>query len=108
MQSKGKYHYASLEHIALEVLEMLKKRLPDAQLEFCGQLRRRNTIVDTIEILCAGAVVSEATFDAEQLILESQQGSSWLAHLESGIPVHIHTCEKEEYGSQIIPLYRHR
>jgi len=101
LQSKGKYHYASLERIALEVLEMLKKRLPDAQLEFCGQLRRRNTIVDTIEILCAGAAVSEATFDAKQLILESQQGSSWKARLESGIPVHIHTCTKEEYGSKL-------
>ena len=101
LQSKGKYHYASLERVALELVEVLRKRLPDAQLEFCGQLRRRNTIVDTIEILCAGATISEATFDAEQLKLEAKQGNSWIARLESGIPVHIHTCELAEYGSKL-------
>lgn len=51
LSSSGKYHYASVEGIANELVESLKISFPQEKIEITGNLRRKMPIVESIELI---------------------------------------------------------
>lgn len=52
----GKYHYAKVEALALDILEVVKQ-LPEVEkAELTGQMRRKAQVIDSIEVIAAGGV----------------------------------------------------
>jgi DNA polymerase (family 10) len=56
----GKRRYADVEQVALELLEKIRKVLDSEKVEFVGSMRRKDIVVDTIEILAATENISES------------------------------------------------
>lgn len=51
--NKGKFHYASVEQFAFDVVEALKKKYNTPLVSVTGAIRRKSEIIDKIEILIA-------------------------------------------------------
>lgn len=51
--NRGKFHYASLEVFAEELVEILKKKYKTDLVSLTGAMRRKNEIVDKIEVVIA-------------------------------------------------------
>jgi DNA polymerase (family 10) len=49
----GKFHYASVEKLAMELVEKLKKEFDTELVSLTGAIRRKSEIIDEIEILLA-------------------------------------------------------
>lgn len=58
LSSTGKYHYASVEGIANELLQALKMAFPNEKIELTGSLRRKMPIVDSIELISTTDLMS--------------------------------------------------
>lgn len=55
LKSRGKYHYATLEPVAIELMQRLQSQLPtDIRIEMTGDLRRRCVVLDRIALLLGG------------------------------------------------------
>jgi DNA polymerase (family 10) len=51
--NRGKFHYASVEHFAISIVEALKKKHNTELVSLTGAMRRKNEIIEKIEILIA-------------------------------------------------------
>ncbi len=100
-QSKGKYHYAALEGEAELLIGQLELRLPGAQLSLCGAIRRREIIIDGIDILIASADSIEPAFDKNLLQLIEKQGNTYLAKSANDTRVTLYHCSPRAFGSKL-------
>ena len=99
-QSQGKYLYADLEPTALSVIGFLQKKLPHARIELTGAMRRRNNEVDKVEILIGCDEDISQIIDNQFLVAENLESNPIKAATETGHPVHVFYCKKEEFGSK--------
>jgi DNA polymerase (family 10) len=97
-RSRNKFHYARIEDKATVVLEHIKKNLPNAQVEFTGQVRRKSPIVEQIEILVGTNDIQTIFNDHLQLV--SNQDHTYIAKNEDDLIVRIYTCNEEDFGSK--------
>ncbi|MBT6745329.1 MAG: DNA polymerase/3'-5' exonuclease PolX [Flavobacteriales bacterium] len=81
ISSEGKFHYASAENMALQLVNQLRNQFPDAQVELTGEIRRKCEIIEQINIL----ISSENTID--------------IPEIETNIPIVFHHCKPNEFGS---------
>ncbi len=81
LSNAGKFHYASVEKMALELVEKLKKELHTKHVCLTGEIRRKNEVIDKIELL----VVSAEKIDSEKY------------SKETGIAVHIEYSNHEDF-----------
>ncbi len=100
LQSKDKFHYASLEPTALALIETLQQKLPDAKVALTGAMRRRCPIVERIDILVGHDGPIEVTV-AELMTVEQQTTQKWSGRTEDNIPVMIHHCAPGQWGSKL-------
>jgi DNA polymerase (family X) len=100
LKSKDKFHYASLENIAIEITEYLKKEIPNAGISWVGEMRRRMPIVQKIELLIAREEDIKSIIESK-LTIESQDENSFSCHTENNIPVKIFHCKPTEFGSKL-------
>jgi len=49
--NKGKFLYAQVENSALKILEMLREFNTVDEISFCGEIRRKNPVLDKIELI---------------------------------------------------------
>ncbi|SFS38082.1 DNA polymerase/3'-5' exonuclease PolX [Mucilaginibacter polytrichastri] len=73
MASNGSFLYAQVEPEAEELMEQIKAFMPDALIEFSGQYRRRNEIINELSIVIG-------TLDAE-IGINALKGSTLLQNL---------------------------
>ena len=96
MESKGKYHYATLLTIAEDMVQKLQDAFPQDDLLLVGQLRRKMPVVDAIELL--------TTLSFEQL--QDYDEASFTQNGEElfydGHPLELITCDVEEFESLIL------
>jgi DNA polymerase (family 10) len=96
MESKGKYHYATLLEIAEDMVEKLQDVFPQDDIMLVGQLRRKMPVVDAIELL--------TTLSFEQL--QNYDEASFTQNGEDlfydGHPLELITCEVEEFESLVL------
>ena len=100
LKSKDSFHFASLESEANELLIDLKKQLPTAQIELTGAIRRLSPILNNIEILVASDNPINTLFDAEKLILQTEEKGVFKAKTAQETPVTIYHCAANEFGSK--------
>lgn len=83
--SQGKFHYASVEKYAFEMVEALKKKYDTELVSLTGEMRRKCEIVEKIEILIA--------YNGEVSIAEMEN--------KAGIEVRIILCAPDEFYAQL-------
>lgn len=82
--NKGKFHYATVEGPALELVELLKNSYPNLNIDLCGEVRRKMPVISFIEILCSGPI------DGEKLtFLTREEESGQLFYKEIAIEIFV-------------------
>ncbi len=99
LSSKNKFHYASLESTALALQEYLRGQLSDTPIEFTGGLRRRNPILESIELL-VGTEDNINKVLSEKLTIEKEEDTYIQGRTEGNIPVIIYQCSTDNFGSK--------
>ena len=100
LQSKDKFHYASLETVAVEITNFLKAQIPSATIEWVGEMRRRMPIVQKIEILVATDDDIKNVVESK-LTIESEDDVSFSCRTEHNTPIKIYVCKPGEFGSKL-------
>ncbi|MCB9300876.1 MAG: DNA polymerase/3'-5' exonuclease PolX [Lewinellaceae bacterium] len=100
-RSKNKFHYAALEAEAAELESAVKILLPEAKVSLCGALRRRENVVDRIELVIGWAGALDALFDGRLLEKEGEQDGAILAKNPEGRLISLYHCAPEEFGSKL-------
>ena len=99
--SKNKFHYASLEQDADELLENIMQEMPEANVSLVGEMRRRSPIISVIEILIGTNENIESLFETDFISLDKKEKDHFVARSENEKPVIIYTCTPEEFGSKL-------
>lgn len=100
-RSKDKFHYATLEAEAADILNYLQQKLPGIPISLTGELRRCTNVVDSIEILIGTTADINGIFDNKTLTLKNQNETFFTALTENTYPVTIYRCAIEVFGSQL-------
>lgn len=100
-RSKDKFHYATLETEATDLVQYLQQKLPGVTIEMTGELRRRANTVDSIELLIGTVNDLSAIFDNKNLTLKEEKENLITALTENTYPVTIYRCAPEEFGSKM-------
>lgn len=82
MESKGKYHYASVEETAHNLVEFLKAQTGTDLISLTGAVRRKAIIIERIEVVAAA--------DEKKIRLEKFENPRQ-------VPVHVHTSGEEDF-----------
>ncbi len=99
LNSKGTYHYATLEKAAQTVLEKIKKQLKGIRVEETGAFRRRMLVAEAVEILIGNEDLSESFFQSIGLSEIKRVNQTWEAKDEAGVPFKLSACENDAFGS---------
>ncbi len=100
LRSKDKFHYASLEGTANEITKYFKNKLPDATIEWVGEMRRRMPVVQKIDLLIAIEKDIKPIIEST-LTIESKEESVFNCRTENNIPIRIFQCKPTEFGSKM-------
>lgn len=99
-KSQDKFHYASLEKESEILLAYLKNQFPNARVELTGSLRRRNNIVERIELLIGTEGEIEESVINEVLDVVDKKDSIIHAKTKSELPVTLYICKLTDFGSK--------
>lgn len=104
LQSRHKFHYASLEKELDELVDTIQKKYPHATVSLVGEMRRRCPIIEKIELLIASDEPIDDLFDGKLLSLSKQEESNYLAKTEADLNIHIYHYPQNIAGSK---LFKH-
>lgn len=85
MANAGKFHYANVEQIANELVDVLKKELDTKHISFTGAIRRKEIVIDKIEVVAA----SEKKADLNKIIKET------------GVKIDVIYCEEKNFAETL-------
>lgn len=100
LQSKDKFHYATLEVEALQLIQYLQKKLPKATIELTGAMRRRCTIVKKIELIIGHDETIDGVFDKKNAKLNDQKDSQYVISTVNDFPAVIYHYPTNQFGSK--------
>lgn len=100
LQSRDKFHYATLEANALDLIQRLKKKLPNASIELTGAIRRRCTVLNRIEIIIGSNETIESIFDKKYAKLIEQQDNKYAIKTSEDFPATLYHYPLAEFGSK--------
>jgi DNA polymerase (family 10) len=100
LQSRDKFHYASLEDLALAIKAYFKKELPDANVDWVGEMRQKLPVVQKIELLIASDQDIKPLIEPK-LTIQTQDENSYTCRSENNTPVKIFQCKPAEFGSKL-------
>jgi DNA polymerase (family 10) len=101
LKSRDKFHFASLEAEALELVQQLRDKFEGVQVELTGEMRRHNNVVRQIEILVGKPLSPEDLIKAGGLVEKEAYENGFSATSAKGTPVQIYTCEASSFGSKL-------
>jgi DNA polymerase (family X) len=104
LRSRHKLHCDAAQQASTAACQHIAAALRGAFVSPVGELRRCCSIVERVEVLVAYNGEITAAFDQEHLILQSAAEQSCVALTADGVPVTIHQCTFEEYGSKLFKL----
>ena len=99
LQSRDKFHYATLEASALELVKILQKKLPTATVELTGEIRRYCPILNKIEIIIGLDEAIDSIFDKKLTLLE-QQENKYAVKIPTEYPTVIYHYPLSQFGSK--------
>lgn len=100
-QSKGYFHFATLEKVAEGLLQALRNRIPGRRMDFCGEYRRHCPTLQQISILIEGEPLPD--FSATEGLLQDieKQGKQWICHSTEGFPVQLLFSAQEPFAGAL-------
>jgi len=101
LRSRDKLHYDAAEEEADFAGAWLTGKLPGAFVSPVGELRRRCSVVERLEMLVGFNGELDSVFDGETLIFEKEENGSYHARLENNTPIVLYRCLAEEFGSKL-------
>jgi DNA polymerase (family X) len=103
LNSRHQFRYATLEADALELIEKIKKILPNVAVSLIGEMRRRLPIVQKIEILIGTTENLDDIFNKKTglELLNHTDDYFYNCQTANELPVKITTCSAEEFGSKL-------
>ncbi len=100
-KSRDKLHLSTAEREADFVAIWLTGQLVGAHVSPVGELRRRCSVVDQLELLVGFTGDLHPAFDGTTLTLERQEGDDYHVRLESQTLLVLHHCAPGEFGSKL-------
>jgi len=104
MASNGRFLYAQVEEYAQYLIERLQKKLPELQVSFTGDYRRKCEIIDGLDILI-GSLLSTEVEDAIKTIATLEvielKNQSIEAENTNGIKVYFNFCKSDDFALQL-------
>lgn len=104
LRSKDKLHSDAAEEEADFVGAWLTGKLPGAFVSPVGEVRRRCSVVEHLELLVGYNGELTPALDGETLRLEKEENGVYHVRLENNTPVLLHRCLAEEFGSKLFKL----
>lgn len=104
LRSKDKLHSDAAEEEADFVGAWLTGKLPGAFVSPVGEVRRRCSVVERLELLVGYNGELTPALDGETLRLEKEENGVYHVRLENNTPVLLHRCLAEEFGSKLFKL----
>ncbi len=93
LSSSGKFHYASVESIALELIGILHDTFPDETIALNGLLRRKMPIVEAIELL--------STIDVSECINGLSEAEDADGLVYKNVPVIVEVVDATRFGNRL-------
>ncbi|MEN0050516.1 MAG: PHP domain-containing protein, partial [Bacteroidota bacterium] len=103
-QSKNQYHFARLEQAALDLLQELQKLLPEAKIEWTGELRRKMPVLTHIEILIGTDEQIDSVLESHFNIKNTENSCVNLSYGAKNIPTKLYICDKAVFGLKQLEL----
>ena len=100
-KSRDKLHLSTAEREADFAAIWLTGQLVGAHVTPVGELRRRSSVVDQLELLVGYTGDLGTAFDGTTLTLERQEGDDYYVRLESQTPLVLHHCAPGDFGSKL-------
>lgn len=98
LQSQDKFHYATFEQEALELIKEIKTNTKSELVALTGEMRRKLTIVQQIELL-ADQTLAESI---SKLITVSKQSDTQITgKTKNEIPITVYLCPADAFGSKL-------
>ena len=95
LKSRGKLHFAAAEELADSVIHGLRDlKIADLTIEKVGELRRLMPVVEKIDLLVSSSQTAE--LDKLQGFVNLKRDAD-----DVQIPIQIHTCAPDEWGSKM-------
>lgn len=99
IQSKGKSHYASIATTAEAIIDFLQEKFPQSRHSLCGEIRRKMTVIEDIEIL--------STQNLEEIYHSLREHSTLVEEVEGKLKVQGHEIKlfhsnDENFGYQLM------
>lgn len=101
LRHQGQYHYATLEAEAQPLLQRLQTLLPGTRIALVGPMARGCNVVDAIDLLMASPALPEALLRTDSLRILHADTHPVDARTANDLPVRIHLCQPEEFGSKL-------
>ncbi len=98
--SRNKFRFGDVENQAIAIFEDLKKSFSEAIVDFTGEYRRRNPVLEKIEFIVATAQNVASFFDEENYFFQKNQDHIFAGKSKDGLPFLIYQVEKKEFGSK--------
>lgn len=99
LKSRHHFLYADLHDFGLQLLEKIKAKLLNAQVEWTGALRRRANVLEQVELIIGCDAAVSSIFDST-LILEKESEEGVFEAISEDIPVRIYHYPLSNFGSK--------
>ncbi|MEO6521638.1 MAG: helix-hairpin-helix domain-containing protein [Mucilaginibacter sp.] len=104
MASNGKFLYARVEQLAIDMQELMQKLLPEADIMICGEYRRRLEIINELCFVIGTGDTDEAIGILQQdAFLQNIRVNENIisGDTESGLLTHIHVVDIAHFNTQV-------
>jgi len=104
MASNGKFLYAQVEQLAIDMQEQIQKLLPDADIMICGEYRRRLEIINELCLVIGTGDTDEAIGILQQdaLLQNIRINENTLSgETEGGLLTHLHVVDIAHFNTQV-------
>lgn len=107
MASSGRFLYAQAEEVAEDILDQLRRRIPDCRLSYTGDFRRRCEIIDGLDLLAGTSSPEEFKNQLSSvpgLVELTEKGEKIEAEHASGIKIYISFCLEQDFALHLALL----
>ncbi len=95
LESRGKWLYARIEPVVLEIMELLESIKDNAHVECVGELARKCPVVNEVILLARG--VNEADLDEFEDIAYDRDSSAIKCMYKETVPFTLHLCSEDGF-----------
>ena len=97
LSSKNKFHLANLYDFVPEIMEHVYEKMPEAQIELTGDIRKLQNVVESVEILVDDYEGLEEIFNEDFVREETEDEESVAVIYKEVVPIRFYFSDPEEF-----------